>query len=278
MKTSIENKIIIKEIQASDYLTASKLPTSDYVINPYVGCPHGCVYCYASFMKRFTNHQEDWGTFLDIKRCNKKINTKKLVGKTIFLSSVTDCYNPYEEKYKLTRKIIEQLTDVDCKINISTKNKLILRDIDLLKQMKNVEVSISINTLDESFKNDMDYASSIEERIETLKVLHDNNIKTVLFMSPIFPEITEWQNIIIKTKDFVDFYWFENLNLRAGYKQTIMNYIKEKYPQHLPLYNEIYKKGNKDYWEELAIQINNFCLKNKIKFINYFYHEKIKKK
>ncbi len=64
--------MVIKEVTVNDYLTLSKLPASDYVINPYVGCPHGCKYCYASFMKRFTNHKEKWGELLDIKRCNKK--------------------------------------------------------------------------------------------------------------------------------------------------------------------------------------------------------------
>ena len=64
--------VCIKEIEIKDYLTKSNLPASDYVINPYVGCPHGCKYCYASFMKRFTGHKEEWGKFIDIKLCNKK--------------------------------------------------------------------------------------------------------------------------------------------------------------------------------------------------------------
>ena len=161
--------IIKKEIQVKDYLTKSNLPASDYVINPYIGCTHGCKYCYASFMKRFTGHKEEWGTFIDIKRCDKKINTKKLENKTIFLSSVTDCYNQLEEKYKKTRRILKELINVNCNLNISTKSKLILRDIDLLKQMKNLMVSMSINTLDENFKNDMDNASSITEKVKYFK-------------------------------------------------------------------------------------------------------------
>lgn len=270
--------MLVKEVKVNDYLTISKLPTSDYVINPYIGCPHACKYCYASFMKRFTNHKEEWGSFIDVKRCNKKINTKKLIGKTLFISSVTDCYNPYEEKYKLTREILKQLIGIDCKINISTKNELILRDLDILKQLKNLEVSISINTLDEEFKNDMDSASSIKKRIETLKILHENNIRTILFMSPIFPQITNWQEIILKTKKIVDVYWFENLNLRANYKKEIMTYIEQKCPEYIELYKEIYEKKNNTYWENLAVEINTFCQNEKIEFINYFYHEKIKKK
>lgn len=267
--------IIEKEIEIKDYLTKSNLPDSDYVINPYVGCPHGCKYCYASFMKRFTGHREEWGTFIDIKRCSKPISKKKLKGKTVFLASVTDCYNPYEEKYCITQSILKQLQDVECTVSISTKSSLILRDVELLKQFKDVSVAISINTLDESFKCDMDNASSINARINTLKVLHENGIHTVLFMSPIFPAITEYKEVIEKSRPFVDEYWFENLNLRGEYKPRILKYINEKYPQYADLYKQIYVDGNKDYWDELAKEIEAYCTERSIIHTNFFYHEKL---
>lgn len=267
----------IKEVEVKDYLTKSNLPASDFVINPYVGCPHGCKYCYASFMKRFTGHTENWGEFIDIKKCDKKINLKKLEGKTLFLSSVTDCYNEYEEKYKITRSILEQLVDVNAIINISTKSKLILRDIDLLKKFKNLTVSISINTLDENFKNDMDKASSIEDRINTLRILHENHIYVILFMSPIFPYITDFKAIIEKTKGFVDEYFFENLNLRGAYKGYILNYIYKKYPKLYKEYVNIYEKNDKKYWSCLSQEIEKYCLDNNIKYKNYFYHDKLVK-
>lgn len=267
--------IIKKEIQVKDYLTKSNLPASDYVINPYIGCTHGCKYCYASFMKRFTGHKEEWGTFIDIKICDKRINTKKLENKTVFLSSVTDCYNQLEEKYKITRRILKELINVNCNLNISTKSKLILRDIDLLKQMKNLTVSMSINTLDENFKNDMDNASSIKERLNTLRELHDNGIYTVLFMSPIFPYITNFKEIIEISKEYIDEYWFENLNLRGAYKTKILLYIQEKYPKLINEYNDIYIKGNKKYWNDLSKEIKDYCEINNVKYINYFYHEKL---
>lgn len=267
--------MVIKEVQVKDLVTKSNLPASDYVINPYVGCPHGCKYCYASFMKRFTGHAEEWGTFIDVKRCDKKINTDLLKGKRVFLSSVTDCYNTYEEKYKLTRGILEQLVGVDCILNISTKSQLILRDLDLLKQMKNLEVSMSINTLDEEFRKDMDNASSIKERLETLKILHENGIRTVLFMSPIFPIITDYKEIIKVSKDYIDEYWFENLNLRGSYKTKILDYVRDKYHSIYSEYEKIYIKNDKSYWDKLALEINSFCENEQVKFINYFYHEKL---
>lgn len=269
--------IIENQIETKDYLTKSNLPASDYVINPYVGCPHGCIYCYARFMKRFTKHSEPWGDFIDIKTCKKPININKLTGKTVFLSSVTDCYNKFEEKYQKTRKILEQLVDSDCTLNISTKSSLILRDIDLLRKIKNLKVAISINTLEEEIKNDMDQASSISERLRTLKELYDSNIDTVLFMSPIFPGLTDYKKIIERTHTYVDEYWMENLNLRGEYKETILNYINKKFPQYAELYREIYICKNETYWKELALEIQNYCEQNSIQYINYFYHDKLVK-
>ena len=270
--------MVVNEITVNDYLTKSNLPDSDYVINPYVGCTHGCKYCYASFMKRFTGHKENWGDFIDIKRCNKPIDLRKISGKNIFLSSVTDCYNQYEKDFCITRNILEQLIDSDCNLSISTKSKLILRDIDLLKQMKNLIVCMSINTLDETFRSDMDNASTIKERMDTLKELHNNGIYTVLFMSPIFPHITEWKEIINQTKDYVDEYWFENLNLRGNYKKEILDYIRTNYSDLYSDYIDIYLKKNNKYWKDLAEEINNYCNLNNINYTNYFYHKELVEK
>lgn len=270
-------EIIEKTIEVKDYVTKSNLPASDYVINPYIGCPHACKYCYACFMKRFTGHNEKWGTFIDIKKCDKPINSKKLEGKSVFLSSVTDCYNKFEETYRVTRKILEQLISVDCSLGISTKSKLILRDVDLLKQCKNLKVSMSINTLDEEFKNDMDNASSIKDRLFTLEKLHNHGIYTVLFMSPIFPHITDFKAIIEQSHAYIDEYWFENLNLRGNYKQKILSYISEKYPQLYDTYDKIYVNGDKGYWSDLAIDIDEYCKINNINYVNYFYHEELVK-
>lgn len=269
--------IVEKKIVAKDYLTKSNLPASDYVINSYVGCPHGCKYCYASFMKRFTRHDEKWGSFIDIKECDKPINIKKLVGKSVFMSSVTDCYNRFEEKYRITRKILEQLVDADCQVTISTKSSLILRDIDLLKKFPNLKVSFSINTLDESFRKDMDRGSSIEERLMAMTELYNAGIYTVLFMSPIFPYITEWKEIIDTTRNSVDEYWFENLNLRGVYKKEILDYIEDHYPQFIQPYKKIYIQKDNTYWNQLAYDLDSYCTSLGIKYVNYFYHEKLVK-
>lgn len=130
--------------------------------------------------------------------------------------------------------------DAECILQVATKSKLILRDIDLFKKMKRVSVAISVNTLDDDFRKDMDCAGSIPDRLETLKTLHEHGIYTILFMSPIFLRITDWKAIIDTTREYVREYWFEDLNLRGGYKRVIMEYVREKYPDVYPSYSRLY--------------------------------------
>ena len=265
--------MVIKEIPVKDYLTASKI--GSYCINPYVGCPHACKYCYASFMKRFTNHPEPWGEFIDIKVTDKPISLKKISGKNVIMSTVTDPYNPLEAKYGITRNILEQLVESDCHLQIITKSKLVPRDIDLLRQMKHLTVAVSVNTTDERFQRDMDRGSSIADRMLTLRTLRENGIRNILFMSPIFPFITDWKDIILHTRDYVDHYWLEDLNLRGGYKQTILDYVRDRYPQHYDAYLQIYSRGNRILLYAEDKEIVDWCAENNIPFTDYFHHEEV---
>ena len=269
-----DDNMKVKEIKVSSYLSKSNLPGFDFVINPYIGCSYACLYCYASFMKRITNHSENWGSFIDIKLTDKELDLKKIQNKNIFMSSVTDCYLPLEKDYLITRNILEELERVSCNLTISTKSSLILRDLDILKRFKNLTICISINTVDERFKNDMDKASSIKERINTLKVLHENNIHTVAFVSPIFPYITNIEDIVKATKYYVDEYWFENLKLRGEYKKDILNYIKNNYKELYSKYVDIYFNLNMTYWKDLRIDIKNICNKYNLKYKIFFEEEK----
>ncbi len=168
------------------------------------------------------------GTFIDIKNWPEIKNPGKYAGKELFICSVTDPYQPIEEKYEKTRALLKQMQGSGCSISIATKSDLILRDFDLIKTFPNARVSWSINTLDEDFKDDMDKGVSIERRLEAMKAFHDTGIRTTCFISPIFPGITDIKEIILRTKDQCNLVWLENLNLRGSYKAVIMGYIKEK--------------------------------------------------
>ena len=273
--------IIIKETVSKNIITKSKLPATDYVINNYVGCNHGCIYCYAEFMKRFTNHTEKWGEFLDVKKFNeekfvkylKKINSDK----KILMSSVTDPYNPYEIKYKSTRNILKlfiQANNEHIHLEILTKSLLIFRDIDLLKKIKNITVGISLNTLNDNLRRQIEpCAGSIKSRIEILKKLKGENIPVYLFISPIFPMLTQLEEIIATCKDTVDFIYFENLNLRGRYKKIILDFISKNFPEYNQLYQDIYTKNKKEYWYLLMEDINRLCKIYDIKYKTFFFHD-----
>jgi DNA repair photolyase len=264
----------IKEIKAKSILVKSNLPATDYVINPYVGCPHSCIYCYASFMKKFTNHEEKWGEFVDIKINGIELIPKKdLSNKRVLISSVTDPYNEFEEKYKLTRRIIEKLVNLNPELNILTKSKLITRDIDLFKKFKNCLVSISFSSHDEKIQKILEpKASSPKEKINALAELKNNNIYAVVFISPIIPEITDWKEIINQTKDFVDEYWFENLSLKPYIINNINKFLLKHSPDLIKKFKSFY--SDNIYWDKVEKEIKDYCTFKKLKFKIFFHHGK----
>lgn len=287
-------ELTINEIEVKSILSKSNLPVSEYSVNPYVGCSHACRYCYASFMKRFTGHSEPWGTFIDVKHWKEIKHPERYKGKDLFISSVTDPYNPQEETYERTRVLLTQLKGSGAKISISTKSDLILRDLELIRSFPDACVSWSINTLDEEFRKDMDKAASIERRLAAMKVFHQAGVRTTCFISPIFPGITDVKAIIQRVKQQCNRIWLENLNLRGGYKADIMNYIQEKHPQLLPLYHEIYDYRDRSYWQALDSDLKAYAAEIGLTYVtnddsmewefdappvivNYFYHEQIKK-
>ena len=285
---------IIKEKEVKSVITKTNIPVGDYAVNPYVGCTHSCMYCYASFMKRFTNHPEPWGEFLDVKYWTPIKNPQKFSSKELFFGSVTDPYIPQEEKYCRTRTLLEELQGSGIKLSIQTKSDLVLRDLDLIKTFRDARVGFSINTLDDSFRSDMDNAVSIEQRLAAMEKLHNEGIRTTCFISPVFPEITNVTAIIERVKQHCNLIWLEELNLRGAYRVPVMAYIKERYPHLLPLYEEIYIKGNRLYWEELDKVIRSYAESAGLPYVrnddsmntpfdapptivNYFYHEQVRK-
>jgi len=264
----------IKEIKAKSILVKTGLG-ADFVINPYIGCGHGCKYCYARFMKRFTNNQEEWGEFIDVKINAPELipkNKEKYNNKSILMSSTTDPYQPIERKYKITRKILEKLISIQPNLEILTKSDLILRDLNLLKQFKNCTVTFSFSILDENVRKQLELRSvSMDRRIKALKKIHETKIRTVVFISPIFPGFTDWKEIINKTKNFVNEFWFENLNLYPSIRSNIYEFLRKNKPKLVEKYKEIYS-GNSSYWDKEEKKIRDYCKKNKIKCKIYFHH------
>lgn len=226
----------IKEILAKSILTKTAIPGFDYGINPYVGCGHGCRYCYASFMKRFTGHHEPWGEFIDV-----KVNAPSLLRKqlkqaskgVITLSTVTDPYQPIEKRYQLTRRCLEALLEVQPPIHILTRSSLCERDMDLFKRFRKIEVGLSITTHDEGMKRIFEpYSPPIHARVKTLRTLHQEKIHTYAFIGPMLP--LDPKSMVRMLEGLVDEILIDRMNythkVKAIYqKANLERYLQDDY-------------------------------------------------
>jgi len=183
--------LVLKEKKARSILSKSGISGIDYCINPYTGCSHGCKYCYATFMKRFTGHVEAWGSFVDVKISAPEVlqrQMKNAARGNVMISSVTDPYQPIENQFKITRRCLEVLLSYQFPVSVLTKSSLVLRDLDLIKKFNEMEVGITITTDDDRIRDIFEpNAPSIETRIHALKELSENGIKTYAFIGPLLP-------------------------------------------------------------------------------------------
>ena len=197
--------MIVKEIYAKTILSKSKI--ADYTINSYVGCEHGCTYCYARFMKRFTGHKEEWGSFVDVKINAPKLLQseieKKPVGR-VWISGMCDCYQPLEKKYELTKRCLEILLRHGWPVTVQTKSPLVMRDVELLRKFEKIEVGFTIATADEDVKKIFEPNSPpIKERIEALERLRSAGLRTFAMIAPLLPNAEGLVAALIGKVDYV---------------------------------------------------------------------------
>ena len=172
----------------------------EYSMNPYQGCEHGCVYCYARNTHEFWGYGGgvDFEQQILVKKeapslLEEKIKNKRWVAETIVLSGNTDCYQPAEREFEITRGCLEVFLKYRHPVGIITKNAMILRDLDLLKQLAKdqlIGVNISVTTLSESTRRILEpRTTTIKKRLETVQILEGNGIPVNVMLAPIIPGI-----------------------------------------------------------------------------------------
>lgn len=198
VKTRIVNtdpKTIINKVDSPD-------TGLEYSLNPYQGCEHGCVYCYARNTHTYWGYSAgaDFETTILAKRNAPQLLEKKLTSRgwkahPIMLSGNTDCYQPTERKLQLTRQLLEVFLKYKHPVGIVTKNILLLRDLDLLKELNRynlVSIAVSINTLDDQLRKKLEpRASSINKRLQLIEKLAKENIPVTVLAAPIIPGLND---------------------------------------------------------------------------------------
>ncbi|VVB54842.1 Radical SAM superfamily protein [uncultured archaeon] len=254
---------MIKEVKVKTALSPSKLPGLEYALNPYRGCEHACVYCYAPSVIHWDKEKGEWGELVEAKVNLPRILSKELRVKkkgVAGLGTVTDPYQPAEKKYEITRRCLELLLLHDFPVCIQTKSSLVLRDMDLLKKFTNIEVGITLTTLDDSARVKMEPgASTVEERLRTLEELSKNGINTWVFLGPVMPYITDVDTLVdsiakVKPK----YVLVDKLRLKEGVWEKVRGFIAEFKPELLADYERIFLR-EEDYYTEVFEKVLRGC-------------------
>jgi DNA repair photolyase len=237
-KTSIGKAEILYK-SASSILTPASgfMNLYDFTLNPYSGCSFGCTYCYAAFFSRTQEQRDHWGSWVMVKENAveqlRKKRKKPLVNKTIYMSSVTDPYQPIERKLCLTRSILQELADYhQVRLVIQTRSPLITRDIDLFKQFANIQVNMTITTDSEAIRKVFEpVCSSNADRLEAIKTVSEAGVGTCITMTPLLPvdDIEKFINALQTTgvKNFVvQPFHAEKGKFVAGTRDAAMDLLK----------------------------------------------------
>jgi DNA repair photolyase len=184
---------IINKVESPD------LPMA-YSMNPYQGCEHGCIYCYARNTHEYYGYNAglDFETKIIVKKnaatvLKKQLDHPRWKPDVIMLAGNTDCYQPAEKKFKITRQILQVLLDYKHPVGIITKNALVQRDLDILQEMAKhnlVRVAISLTSLKEPTRLLLEpRTSTLKKRLETMEVLSKNGIPVIVMAAPMIPFI-----------------------------------------------------------------------------------------
>jgi DNA repair photolyase len=263
----------VKQIQCKTALSSSSLPGLSYSLNPYRGCQHHCAYCYAPNVLRI--NQDQWDTTIEVKTnipivLAKEIKTKKrgVVG----ISTVTDPYQPSEQKYLLTRYCLEQLLKVDFPIHIQTKSTLVTRDIDLISRFSESQVMMSIATVhDEQRKLLEPHSSPIKERLQTLRSYADVGVKTSVFFGPIYPttSLEEIPSILDTFRESgAREIWIDMLRLKPGIWENIQKGLQQNQEVFQIFLKHMFE--NKNYYINIREEIRKKGKERNLKILDAF--------
>jgi DNA repair photolyase len=188
-------KTIVNKVESPDL-------SMMYSMNPYQGCEHGCIYCYARNSFEYWGYSAglDFETKILVKKNAPELLRKFLMHPTweplpIMLSGNTDCYQPAEQKFRLTRKLLEICNEFNQPVGILTKNSWIIKDLDVLRQMaaKNlVSAMVSVTTLDEDLRRVLEpRTATARQRLRVISELSDAGIPMGVMMGPMIPGLNE---------------------------------------------------------------------------------------
>jgi len=229
-------QIVVRETTCKTILNRSGI--SDYCLNCYTGCEHGCAYCYARYMQRFHPHPEPWGEFVDVKVNAVEVLERQLRRTKpgeVFVSSACDGWQPIEAERRLTRQCCAMLVAHGFQVHVLTKNALVLRDLDILAG-RQTQIGVTITTLDERLRALWEpRSSSVAERIHVIEQAHRAGLKTAIMFGPLLPFLSDDQTslelMFQRAADLaIDTIWVDALNARPKVWPAVADLLRANFP------------------------------------------------
>jgi DNA repair photolyase len=228
----------------------------DWSINPYRGCQHACVYCYARATHEYLglNAAEQFQEVIFAKVNAPAIVRHELAhrswrGDCVVIGTATDPYQPVEARYRITRGVLQAFRDYRNPLALTTKSPMVLRDIDILAELAQhvpVSVQMTVTTMDLTLWRQLEPTTSRPvDRIKALARLHERGIETAVFLSPILPGLTDDEAgieavVAAAAAAGVDYVWGGTLRLGPGVRNYYLDYLRREQPSLLPLHEDFY--------------------------------------
>ncbi|NEP39428.1 MAG: radical SAM protein [Okeania sp. SIO2G4] len=234
----------------------------DFTLNPYRGCQYGCSYCYAAAFSPNEKMRDEWGKWVLIKENAAEVLEKELLkwenknpskAPSIYMSSVTDPYQPIESKTQLTRRLLEVMLEYRPILVIQTRSPMITRDIDILQRFKHLRINMSIPTGSEKIRKDFEpQTPSIRARLNAMKKIKTtiNDLtgylpKLSITITPLLPTLPEEQENFIRQLNFVDRVVIQEFH--ASHKRSLIASTREEAIDMKKKYSWWYNNENKNY-------------------------------
>ncbi len=230
------------EVKIKQILNPTSIGLGEYVINPFMGCEYSCLYCYVRSNKVISKRMGKWGEYVDIRINAPELLEKEIISKKpkcVLLGSTTDCFQPVENKYKITGRILEILNKHRVYYNILTRSPNIAEYTDLLKQGFCKKIYFTINNITPELKNKLEPKSpGFELRFKTINKLLDENISVTPYFSPILPWLSDFKDIftLFPKSDSVE---FEGLNMNLVNITDIISGITSLHSDLKPKYEKL---------------------------------------
>ena len=264
------------EVKISRILNPTSIDLGEYVINPYKGCEFSCLYCYVRSNRVTSREARPWGSYVDIRinapqQLEQEIALRK--PKCVLLGSTTDCFQPIEAKYGLTRKLLEILNKHNIFYSILTRSPIITEYVPLLNKGFCKGIYFTVNNMTRELKAVLEPKSpSYEARFKVINQLLENGIPVTPYFSPVLPWISDTGvafGLALKAKSIE----FEGLNFNLANIGDVMQAIRSVYPQFKSNFERMQKDKvfYESVWESVRKEIVDGAIKAK-KSYNVYIH------